>query len=363
MTPRTKTAIRLASLNLLLPFAFGFSSTAKAQGSATPPNITIGPGSSLPFMVTTIETADAREVKNIRQEAVNFLAAKDYDHLEALAGKLRSSKAKWPIGQWKVADVYAAFTPSDREPLAQWETRLLSLRDWVAARPESISARVAMANFLVDYAWKARGSGWASTVTDEGWQLFSRRLNQAQAALNTAKTLDQKCPVMWSVQMTVALGLSAEKSEFNSIFHDATNAAPDYEAYYARRAVYLQPRWEGDPGEWEADLAKSADRLGGENGDELYAQVIWCIHTGVSFTNIFHQNNLSWARVNRGFEVIEKHFPDSLAAKEEHAHLAVLAGDKATARKYFGLTGGKVDLSAWKTVSDYARLASWAYAN
>jgi len=125
--------------------------------------------------------------------------------------------------------------------------------------------------------------------------------------------------------MTAALGLQTEKSGFNAIFDEAIHFAPRYQAYFFRRAYYLLPRWYGDDGEWESDLARSADRIGGRDGDAVYARVVWCIQNCIGTTNFFTENNLSWARIDRGFDVIEKEFPNSFAAKSEHAFLAVLA--------------------------------------
>lgn len=66
---------------------------------------------------------------------------------------------------------------------------------------------------------------------------------------------------------------------------------------------------------------------------------------------------------NKGFQVIEKDFPNSFAAKSEAAQLAALAGDPNAARKYFDQTEGKVDSSIWKSVGEYVRLASWTYSH
>lgn len=130
-------------------------------------------------------------------------------------------------------------------------------------------------------------------------------------------------------------------------FEDATHVWPDYNPHYNHRAFYLLPRWYGTEGEWESDLGKSADRTGGIQGDLLYARVVWHMHRTHSYTNIFKQCNISWPRVNRGFDIMEKQFPNSLAGKSEHAYLAFLAGDKKVARKQFDKINLKIDLSVW----------------
>ena len=162
--------------------------------------------------------------------------------------------------------------------------------------------------------------------------------------------------------MRASLGLQVTKPQFNDIFQQAIKAAPDYKYYYHTRAIFLLPRWYGEEGEWEKDLAQSADRIGGEEGDLVYAQVVWGIHHYGESIDVFEGNKISWERVDRGFAVILKQFPDSLAAKNERAHLASLAGDREKARKYFILTEGKVDLSAWNAKGEFIDAANWAFA-
>jgi hypothetical protein len=347
---------------ILLQFSLVLTCTNLAANGAHAPFQIQDPTKRLPFDVTVVETGPAKEMKEIGDKANRFLSAKDYDHLDELANALRASKQSWATGSWKLADVYWGLVPSKTATEAEWQVRLTALRDWVAAKPKSVTARVALAYFLKDYGWHARGSGWADTVTAEGWRLFEQRLTETVQTLKGSEALGLRCPVAWSVLMTSGMGLNLERREFDAIFDKAIHFAPDYKSYYFRRAIYLLPRWNGKPGEWESDLAKSCDRIGGEKGDEVYAQVVWCMHQTTHFTNIFKENNISWERVDKGFAVIEKELPDSLAAKGERAHLAALASDLPKARKYMGETEGKVDLTVWKSKEEYTRFALWAYS-
>jgi hypothetical protein len=315
---------------------------------------------AFPFTVNVVATIEAKELDEISNKSVTLLEAKEYDKLDAFAAMLRSSKQSWATGHWKLANIYSGLTPKGTSDAA-WDARLSALRNWIAARTNSITARVALAYVLVDYAWNARGSGWADTVADEGWRLFDQRLKRAMQVLDDAKGIKELCPIYWSVRMRAALGLQTSKAEFDELFRKATNATPDYHAFYLRRAIFLLPRWNGDPGEWEADLEKSADRIAGDKGDMLYAQVVWCLHQSVGSTNMFKEYNLSWPRINKGLETIERQFPDSLDAKSERAYLAVLARDRIAARKCFERLDGKVDLAIWKSEANFVRLAHWTY--
>ncbi|MDH7501935.1 MAG: hypothetical protein QHJ82_04360 [Verrucomicrobiota bacterium] len=55
-------------------------------------------------------------------------------------------------------------------------------------------------------AWKARGSGWANTVTPEGWKGFEDHLAKARAALTQAWKLHPQRPLAPCCMVTVAMG-------------------------------------------------------------------------------------------------------------------------------------------------------------
>jgi hypothetical protein len=340
---------------LLLPLVLLGCSKKQPQ-----PTVTQAPPFSL-AEITVVEPPEAVEQKQIKKQALSLLNGKDNDGLEALAAKYRDSKEGYADGTWKLGYVYSGMELSKDVAEPFWPEREQALRDWMQARPKSVTARVELARFLRDYAWQARGSGWASTVTDEGWKLMGERLQAAAQVLADAKQLDEKCPVYWSAVQGVALGLQLSRTRYDAIFDAAIKEFPDYQYYYRNRAVYLLPRWNGEDGELERDLEKSADRIGGEAGDMVYAQVVWNIHDYGSPTNVLRDNNLSWSRTDRGFAAILKKFPDSLAAMNQAAHLAALAGDPAGARKYFLLTNGQVDVSQWDDKDQFVNVYKWAF--
>jgi hypothetical protein len=352
--------MKLRIICLLLPV---FLLSCSKKPSEAEHQAAIQPSSGVPFQITMVEqTPEAKEQAEINDQAMTLFKKKEYDKLEELTAQYRASKECYADGTYKLALIYDAVAAGDELPSEEaWEARQAEIQEWIKARPESATARITLARFLRNYAWAARGSDWASKVKEKQWQLFGERLDQAVEVLNDAKERKPACPVFWSTTMGVGLGLQISKSQFNNIFNQAITAFPDYTYYYHSRAVFLLPRWNGDEGEWEKDLAQSADRIGGEKGDFVYAQVVWDIHHYGESIDVFEHNGISWDRVDRGFAAILKQFPDSLAAKNERAYLAGLAGDKEKARKYFIQTEGKVDLSIWDTKDEFMKAANWAF--
>ncbi len=309
---------------------------------------------------TVARSAESLEMAAITNQALALLEAKDYEGLDTLAQKLRDSKEEFSSGTWKVSLVYTGLGLSEQAPESEWNSHLAAVQEWVNARSNSITAYVALANELTTYAWKARGNGWAQDVTPEGWRLFALRLNQAVQILIRAKSLDEKCPYWWSALLKTELGLNATRAQHDSTLNKAIEAWPGYCGFYNLRAKYLLPRWSGQQGEWESDLEDSASKLGGEEGDLLYARVAAYMNQQRFFTNMFQESAVSWPRVDKGFQIMEKRFTNSSYPLSEHACLAVLARDKRVASMCFDQLGGQIDLTVWLSVDTFSRFATWA---
>lgn len=310
-----------------------------------------------------IESAETKEQNEIKNRALALFTNHDYDGLEKMAAEYRSSKEQFADGTPKISLVYAALEPAETNPEPVWQRCQIQMQEWIHAKPESPTPRIALARVLTSYAWKARGGGWAYQVKQQDWQTFYARLRGAQKYLQQAAKLNEWCPVYWSTMQRIALCLQVSRKQYDAIFDHATREFPEYEAYYNYRALYLLPGWLGAPGEWESDLAKSSDKIGGEAGDMLYARVVWYMHSYGSTTNLFKETpRISWPRVQRGFDAILKESPDSLAAKTERAHLAALKGDKVRARVYFLETGGQVDVCLWDGGDAFHSNFKWIFA-
>ncbi len=316
---------------------------------------------SLPFTTTVVEPSESTELYGIKKEANGLFETKSFDKLDELAEKLRDSKETYPHGIWKLYYFYDGINSSGGATDPEWSNHFAVNQDWIKAKPDSITARVALAQGLVAYAWSARGGDYSDKVTDEGWKLFFQRLNEAVEVLTQSKQLKAQDPCWWSALLRAELSLQTERPQFDTTFKDATNAWPDYTPLYFIRAHFLLPRWYGTDGEMEQDLEKSADRIGGEAGDIVYAQVIWDLHHSVPSPNIFEEYHLSWERTKRGLVALERRYPDALTLKSEAAHLAFIAHDPDAAKKYLDQTKGQVDLNAWGSEENYIRCAKLVY--
>jgi hypothetical protein len=280
-----------------------------------------------------------------------------FDDLEAKAAKLRAGKEVFGNGLWKISQFYAALECSNDEPESMWQLHDRIHQEWIAAKPESISARVAYADFLADYAWQARGSGFADSVTDKGWQLFGERLAAARKVLEQARALEEKDPCWWRTALTVALGQGWEPEQFQVLLAEAHAFEPKFWLYDTSRAYSLLPRWFGEPGDWEAYAAEAAARPDGL-GVEVYARIV-CWQRGF-YENVFRETKASWPKTREGMAELLRKYPNSLGLLSEAAMLATMAEDRALAKVLFDRIGDRYLPATWRTPERFVHFRHWA---
>jgi len=96
----------------------------------------------------------------------------------------------------------------------------------------------------ISEAWKARGDGYANTVTDAGWRGFKDHLAEARKALTQAWNLQPGFPLAPCRMMTVALGDSGA-DEMRVWFDRTLSAQVDYPQAWSEMRWGLRPRWHG----------------------------------------------------------------------------------------------------------------------
>jgi len=309
---------------------------------------------------TAAVVTNSPEVDRFIDQAKALLMREDFAELDKMADAVRSSKARVPGGGWKLSRFYEAVnntTGGGYETDADWQNHLALLQRWTAARPQSITARVALAEAYLSYAWVARGGGYANTVTDQGWQLFQDRTKQAAKVLADATALPSKCPHWYELMQEIALAAGADKSQHRAIFEKAIEFEPLFFAYYQRYAIALLPQWGGEPGDMEAFAEESYRRVGGKEGAHIYFEIAsnLCGRCGE-----FSADGFSWQKLQEGFAALEELYGLTPLKLNRFAFLAATYGDKAVAAKAFLRIGPNWDSTIWGSRAQFESQRSWA---
>jgi uncharacterized protein DUF4034 len=352
----------LASQNrvlvLLLLTMSGYAA-AEQKPNANPCNIGEAEAAGLNHNLST----DVYAASTYADTIARMFKEEKFEQLDCLADRARGNKERFPGGAWKLYTLYAQLEnpPVTHASQEDWEALLARLRNWETARPKSITPRVALARAYLNYAFDARGNGYANTVSDSGWRLYQERTAEAKRILEEAKTLPTMCPEWYTAMLAIALQDGWSVSATRTLFEEAFKFEPGY--YYNVRMFsnYLQPHWYGETGDIEKFVQETADRIGGEQGDILYYQAADHLICGCT-----DQPHLSIERIERGYEASEKVYGVSLLNLNRMAHMASQYGssgenlDPVFVDKALTRIGDQWDEGTWKTKEDFESIKKWA---
>jgi hypothetical protein len=293
---------------------------------------------------------------------LRMLREEKFDQLDCLADHARSGKERFSGGIWKLHTIYMAESqpfvyPVTSATATEWSDHLKKLLRWVSSNPKSITARIALAEAYIAYAWAARGNGYTNTVSDNGWKLFSERTGEAERILQAASVLPSKCPEWYYAMMSVAQNEDWGVSRMRAFYDDGMKVEPGYYYYAQKLDYYLLPKWEGQPGDAEKFAQEAADHVGGDEGDILYYRMGL-----VSMCGCDEDPKLSVQRIERGYEASEKIYGLSLLDLNEVTHLVVNVkeNDALFAQKALARIGEQWDEEKWESRHDFDVAKQWA---
>lgn len=283
------------------------------------------------------------------QDQIRTMAlGEQWGELDTLAAELRSTAARFPNGAWKLSHMYDALaTPAFA---ANDDTRILYLKQldkWAAASKGSPTARAALAGALTEWAWDARGSGYANTVSPQQFVLFKDRLKQAWKQVDYLTRQTNACPYIYEMGLEIGRGLEWEKGQTDAFFREGVSRFPDYERIYYQRYETLLPKWAGAHGECEAFLLSIATNSAIPNAELIYAKLLAHAWRGWAGRVPFHDFFVDWSRARAGLTRWKEACPDSLEVTSWQALFSGLAGDVADAARYMRLLNGRCDPYVW----------------
>jgi len=274
------------------------------------------------------------------------LTHRDFDLIDRAADAARVSKEKVSGGYWKLQKIYLGL----QEPFTatsdyEWKQHIELLKEWAAAKPNSLTAKVALAESYVQFAWKARGGGLANTVSQENWERFYERLDHAYAVLTTSIGRGQQvCPNWYSVMQQIALGQGWDRENYEKLFAQAVREPTWYDAY-RHKAVYLLPQWHGKPGELEDYVNSFAQNGNGNDSALLYFMLNES--AGMYNWNEKQKPAAHYDVLKKGFLALQKTYGASLHDTNWACYKALLANDRLFARELFTQLKDNADLKIW----------------
>lgn len=211
------------------------------------------------------ENANRADVAEHLRRAAKAMALSQYDAPRKMLALFRSFQyspdasenpsdqiVKWAVESGKIEQVPRQWIVETFEGLLQGLTPIIGrepafnkiFASYQKALPDSALPLRLKGVFCTEWAWDARGNGWANTVTPEGWRLFAQRLDMAQQALEQAWKLDPSDGQIAAQMITVKMGQS-DRDGIEEWYRRAMEADPDNYTACSRKMQCLLPRWYG----------------------------------------------------------------------------------------------------------------------
>jgi hypothetical protein len=185
-------------------------------------------------------------------------------------------------------------------------------------------------SLAVTRAWEARGTGWASSVTQEGWDIFHKELQNAQRELTDAWRISAKDPEIAAEMITVCMGLCLPRDEMERWFSRAIQTGLDASSATSAKRYYLDPRWHGSG---EEDLAFARECLTHPEYGSYAVRELCAVHEnrqkfGKLPLSYFAQPEV-WADIKTSLSAHQRNNPHLLGTRIRYAYHAWLAKDWA----------------------------------
>jgi hypothetical protein len=205
------------------------------------------------------------------------------------------------------------------------------LRDYRSQRPDSAFEPIVAAIQVHATGWRARGHGFTSTVTPEGWALFRERVTTAWNMMLAAKAKSSRLPIWYERALSMGLDAEVPMAELTAIFNEGINRFPGHHPLYFSYLRQFSPRWGGDYDEADAFILSQVTAQTNPDGDVLYTRLYWSLDQyGGSSPDFFADSRVSWPRMRAGFELLMKQFPKSARNQAFFLAFACRARDAST---------------------------------
>jgi nitrous oxidase accessory protein NosD len=291
------------------------------------------------------------------------LAAGQFDYLEGLVARLRGGKCRDMQGHWELNHFYDGLSEGYYDQT--WKKKglfMARVTEWGNQKPQSVAARILLAKTYVNYAWEARGNGYAKEVTAEGFKGFKEKLTEAEKALNEAEAMTEKDPELYGLWLYAGMGLNYKRDRMDALLEKGIALAPDYYPMYSNMAFNLTSRWHGKGRDLENFFKKARDASKGTCGDTLYALLVSDYMNEFNCIYVGSGEMADWNGINSGFEQLVADFPTSSYYLNKHCLMACMFQKRDLAAELFKKIGDKADPNVWgeKEDSKYREYHRWA---
>jgi len=271
----------------------------------------------------------------------------DFDSLEKIFRKLTNNKKLNNDGRSQLSNLmtslYGMFIGHKN-----WSLSLRRLKKWQEKYPKSQIPFIAESVYWRAYAWNARGSGYARTVTKSGRILFKERLQKAKSVLDESDRRKANHQLWYESYIYTAQALGWKLKDLLDLYQIAKKTHPDYYYYNFQVIRFLTPQWGGSYELINAFITFEAANMDKKDAAIQYTRMYWSLNGQMPIEfNIFRDSYADWKKMKAGFIDLMKKYPMSYWNLNNFEYFSCRAGDKEQYQKLRPKLKGRIHPSAW----------------
>lgn len=297
---------------------------------------------------------------DISSDEVRWLVQEGhFERLRGVALRATDPPIQTEYGGWAAESLFDGLIvwSGDSDELERHNSRL---REWARDWPESHIPRIALISAYKNLAWAWRGSGFADTVTEEGWERFRENLEAAESLAGALDEEGCRSAALFSAWITLGMGRGYDRKEMEDLLRRGLEADPRYHPVYANYAYYLLPRWHGSAREVERFARDSIKHAAGFEDEGMYARVAHWTARYEGWDTMRDDYSFDYELIARGFRRLMDAYGETDYLLSGFAKLACIYEDRKTARELLAKIGDDPHLGGWHYRKDFDFGRRWA---
>jgi membrane associated rhomboid family serine protease len=287
-------------------------------------------------------------------QAQELFLDEDFERLESLMNQYAGTVEELPDGSSHIEALVGGLDDLFRFGRLTPDEAFGRTADWRSKIKGSVYADLVEAMVFADWAYAARGTGPADSITSQNMALYNYRSEMAAAALADLQNRAAQYPLWYTLSLDVGVDQATDKDKakerLRPLFDRGIEISPGYGPLYGRMLRILMPRWFGSYEEVDlfinAIYAQTAPARGYERYTELYS--MYARMEGDEL-DLFRDTPAFWSGMRTGFYGLLKRYPTSDVILNRFANFACRAGDKAEYNRLRDSVSKRFSATAWST--------------
>lgn len=240
----------------------------------------------------------------------------------------------------------------DREQVLGWALDGLTREQRVSAPILALAVSI-----YTSYAWDARGTGYADTVTAQGWALMEKRLKIAENCGEQAFIADPYIRATPLGMMSVELGQNKGLKRLDVWFNRGVALNPNDYELHSSYLYYLEPKWHGSEEKMlNFVMVVNAQKNWKAGLPLLLADMHRSLSRYEDKASVYFQRPEVWKDINGCYEEFLRRYPNAAFERSEYLRLAAYANQLAVAKEQLRILGKNVQLKAFTSGAEMQRV-------